>query len=104
MKKERKRLEDAFTTLYTLMEGDIPFDYLESFALKYENGCESWLDILPLVEFKEEDLAKVVEFFSYVNPKFFPPKGEVNRIEFSEISGGKGRLCTKGIYIKDISL
>lgn len=102
MKKERKRLEEAFTTLYTLMEGDIPLDYLEPFGLKYENGCESWLDIVPKIEFKEEELHKVVEFFSYVNPKFFPRKSEVLRIDFSELSGGKGRNCTKGVYVQDL--
>lgn len=99
MQKERKRIREAFLSLLELMGGEVPQDYLDIFYHQYEGEGESWLDLFPLVfGYNESQKEEVVDFLSYLNPKFFPPREDISSINFSELSGGKGRRCTKGIY------
>lgn len=102
MGKERKRIRDAFMSLYELMNGEIPTEYLNIFSHQYEGGDgESWLDLFPLViGYSTEEVSDVVDFLSYINPRFFPPKNSIKTINFKNLVGGKGRKCTKGIETK----
>ena len=101
MGKERKRIRDAFLSLYNLMSGDIPPDYIRMFYHSYDEEGESWLDLFPLVTgYGDDEIDDVADFLSYINPKFFPPRESIISIDFSKLVGGKGRKCTKGVKTK----
>lgn len=102
MHKERKRLTEAFLSLLSLMEGELPLDYINMFYHRYEEGGESWLHLFPLVTgYEREQLPQVVDWLSYINPKFFPPPETILGIDFANLSGGKGRRCTKGLIVAE---
>ena len=100
MQKERERLKGSFLTLYRLTEGNIPEDYISIFSHSYSDGGECWLDMFSkTVGFERSQVADVVDFLSFINPKFFPPKETIESIDWSKLAGGKGRKCTKGIKV-----
>ena len=100
MQKERERLKGSFLALYELTEGDIPEDYVSIFSHAYAEGGECWLDLfLRTTGYEEDQVPEVVDFLSFINPKFFPPKETIDSIDWSRLAGGKGRKCTKGVKV-----
>lgn len=98
MSKERRKISDSFLSLWRGTQGNIPQEYLKPFHVRFEDGQECWLDLVPLVT-NYSNIESVVDWFSYLNPKFFPDRNSIHSIDFSKLSGGKGRRCTKGIQL-----
>lgn len=99
--EKRKRVMEMALTFLSLAPLESLAPYLSSLTFEYEGKGECWLDLLPIVDFPEKETARVVSFFSYINPKWFPPKAAIRRIRWNELKGGKSRAVSKGVEVDE---
>jgi len=102
--ERRKKVEEMTHTFLSLAPLPTVVPYLSALTFRYEGGGECWLDLLPIIDFPEEETEKVISFFSYINPKWFPPKPLIRKVRWGDLRGGKSRPVSRGVEVDEQQL